>query len=590
MWDVAIKPRPSVARCYECGSSPVFALCHHCWRPGCKKHVRPSPRWARKILPREASGPGLVKAPAYHCEDCAHRKALTKGSAGRWSAIGLGGTVLAAVGIVTIWVNLLVGAILLVAGGLFATVAVRKVRGGVLRERTALPVLLLPKVVDVDLAEELRGQITLGGDSDEYRTVLEPVKGALSLRFTFGGPDRERVGRRLRRARTADATVRWCAGRVLLPGPFGIRAGDTIAGPILRLEGDSGDHAVFSHRDAPSSSPWNRHIRYELSTEPKIPSGPIWITPSIVPDSGRHGLELDVQWVEFGPDEDKPLSLRMIELLRLEFPVSWGEIHTWGFRDDVSAQPRATVGLVGEGRRFIELKRLTPVGRGKNEARATHLTLSIHFSEQVDPGDEISGRVTAEMRGTLSGVTGVVLFNSLGGRRALGKPASVKTRVDLGFRLSLANIRYQALRVEPDRAAEDINRGSYAYSFPVIPDEEAVIALTNAMSEEDYYVKHVIENPPRSGRRANELQRYWDIKGRRYIGVYPVEFHIILTGEEVHAGGIRPDGGSTQVRIVVKGAYTDVDMERKVREEYKRLRELTSETLGRRDSTASETG
>lgn len=589
MWNVAIEPRASVARCYECGSSPVFALCHHCWRPGCKKHVRPSARWARKIF-REGSGPGLAKALAYHCGDCAHRKALTSGTAGRWLAIGLAGAALAVAGIVTVWLNLIVGAIFLLAGGLSAVVAVLHVRREVTRVRTALPVPLLPKAVDVELTEELRGQITLGRENDEYRTVLEPVKGALSLRFTFGGPDRERVRRRRKRARTTDAAVPWCAGRILLPGPFGIRAGDEIACPILPLDGDSGDHEVFRPQDAPSSSPWRYHCGYELRTEPEITSGPIWITPSIVPDSGRHGLDLDVQWVEFGPDEDKPLSLRMIELLRLEFPVSWGEIHTWGVRDDVSAQPRATVGLLGEGRRFIELKRLTPGDQEKDEVRATHLTLSIHFSEQVDPEDEISGRVTAEMRGTLSGVTGVTLFNSLGGRRALGKPASVKTCVDLGFRISLANIRYQALRVDPDRTAEDSNRASYADSFPVIPDDEAVIALTNAMSEEGYYVKHVIENPPRSGRRANELQRYWDIKGRRYIGVYPVEFHIILTGEEVHGGGIRPDRGATQVRIVVKGAYTDGEMEQKVHEEYKRLRDLTLDTLGRQDSTASETG
>lgn len=589
MWDVTIEPRASVARCYECGSSPVFALCHHCWRPGCKKHVRPSPRWARKIFAREGSGPGLAKAPAYHCGACAHGKALTTGITGRWLAIGLGGATLAGAGIITVWLSPITGAIFLLAGGLCAVVAVLQVRRKAARERTALPVPLLPKAVDVELTEELRGQITLGGEGDEYRTVLEPVKGALSLRLTFGGPDRQRVLRQLKRARTADATVPWCAGRILLPGPFGIRAGDEIAGPILPLDGDSDDYTVFRRLDPPSSSPWKYHRGYELRAEPEIASGPIWITPSIVPDSSRHGLELDVQWVEFGPDEDKPLSLRMIELLRLEFPVSWGEIHTWGFRG-VSAQPRATVGLLGEGRRFIELKRLTPADQEKDEAWATHLTLSIHFSEQVDPRDEISGRVTAEMRGTLSGVTGVALFNSLGGRRALGKPASIKTRVDLGFRLSLANIRYQALRVEPDRAAEDSNRDSYADSFPVIPDDEAVIALTNAMSEEGYYVKHVIENPPRSGRRANELQRYWDIKGRRYVGVYPVEFHIILTGEEVHGGGIRPDRGGTQVRIVVKGAYTDAEMEQKVQEEYKRLRDLTLDTLGRQNSSANETG
>jgi hypothetical protein len=590
MWDVAIEPRASMARCYECGSAPVVALCHHCWRQGCRKHVRPSPRWARKVFGPEGRGPGLAKAPAYHCRACAHRKALTAGATGRWLAIGLGGATLAVVGLVAIWQSLIVGAIFLLLGGLSAAAAVLRVRRGVARARTARPVPLLPKAVDVELTEELRGQITLEGAGDEYRTVLEPVQGALSLRFTFGGPDGERVRRRLKHARAADATVPWCAGRILLPGPFGILEGDEIAGPNLSLDGDSGDHPVFRLLDPPSSSPWKFRRAYQLRTEPKIASGPIWITPSIVPDSGRHGLELDVQWVEFGPDEDKPLTLRMIELLRLEFPVSWGEIRTWGFLDNVSAQPRATAGYSGDRRRFIELKRLAPADQEENAPRATHLTLSIHFSGQVDPSDEISGRVTAEMRGTLSGVTGVALFNSLGGRRTLGKAASVKTRVDLGFQLSLANIRYQALRVEPDRAAEDSNRDSYADRFPVIPDDEAVIALTNAMSEEGYYVKHVIENPPRSGRRANEMQRYWDIKGRKYIGVYPVEFHIILTGEEVHGGGIRPDRGGTQVRIVVKGTYTDNEMEQKVEEEYKRLREMTAYTLGHQGSTPSEEG
>lgn len=588
MWEVTIEPRASAARCYECGSSPVFALCHHCWRPGCGEHVRQSPRWARKALAREGTGPGLAKFPAYHCGACAHRKTLAAGKTGRWLAVGLGGAALAAAGIVTAWLSLIAGASLLLAGGLSAVAAALQVHQGTVRERTALPVPLYPKVADVELTEQLSGEVTLGGEGDAYRTKLGQVKGALSLRFTFGGPDRERVLRRLKRARATDASVPWCAGRILLPGPFGIRAEAEIPGPLLPLEGNSADHAVFRPLDHPSSSPWKYHRDYKLRTEPEIASGPMWITPSIVPESGRHGLELDVQWVEFGPDEDRPLSLRVIESLRLEFPVSWGEIHDWRFRDHVSAHPRATIGLLGGGRRFIELKRLAPAEQGNNGVQATHLTLSIHFSKQVDPKDEISGRVIAEMRGTLSGVRGVVLFNSLGGQRSLGKPASVKTRIDLSFRLSLANIRYQDLRVEPAREAEDNDRDSHADRFPVIPDDEAVIRLTNAMSEEDYYVKHVIENPPRSGRRANELQRYWDIKGRKYIGVYPIDFHVILTGEEVHDGGIRPDRGSTQARIVVKGAFTDADMERTVHEEYERLRDLTEAALGPRNSTTSE--
>jgi hypothetical protein len=148
----------------------------------------------------------------------------------------------------------------------------------------------------------------------------------------------------------------------------------------------------------------------------------------------------------------------------------------------------------------------------------------------------------------------------------------------------LETIRYQAVRVVPDRAAEDSDRDSYADEFAVVPGDETVIALTSAMSEEGYYVKHVIENPPRSGRRADLVQRYWDIGGRKYEGVYPIDFHIILTGEEVHGEGIRPESGTTKVRIVVKGSFTDRDMDTRISDEWKRLRELTLETLGRRDS------
>ena len=243
-----------------------------------------------------------------------------------------------------------------------------------------------------------------------------------------------------------------------------------------------------------------------------------------------------------------------------------------------------------EGRQSLELKRLHPDGQEQNRVtHATRLTLSIRFGGEVDREDEISGRVQATMNGTLSGVTGVSLFNSLGARRTT-VTASIKTHLDVGFRLSLTSVRYQDVRVVPDRAAEDSDRDSYAYEFPVVPGDETVIALTNAMSEEGYYVKRVIENPPRSGRRADLVQRYWDIAGRRYEGVYPIDFHIILTGEEVHSGGIRPERGTTKVRIVVKGAYTDDEMETRIVDESKRLHELTHETLGRQDPAGSEFG
>ena len=58
-------------------------------------------------------------------------------------------------------------------------------------------------------------------------------------------------------------------------------------------------------------------------------------------------------------------------------------------------------------------------------------------------------------------------------------------------------------------------------------------------------LKRVIENPPQTGKRADVVNRYWDIAGRRYNRVYPCEFHLILTGEEVHDGQLVLTGTTT---------------------------------------------
>jgi hypothetical protein len=113
----------------------------------------------------------------------------------------------------------------------------------------------------------------------------------------------------------------------------------------------------------------------------------------------------------------------------------------------------------------------------------------------------------------------------------------------------------------------------------VIPNDETVIRLTHALSEEGYYIKRVIENPRRSGARANLIRRYWDIAGRRYAGVYPIDFHIILTGEEIHRGGIRAHSGTTKACITVQGSYANPDMRNRVEVEWDRLYDLTDRTL-----------
>ena len=586
--DITVEPRVPQARCYRCGTAKVSALCHHCWRPGCAEHVLPSQRWAELILGSEGSGPGLQRKGAHHCEACAHLRAGLAGPMSRRLAMGVAVAALAVAGLILVWLAPAPGLVLLLAGGTGAGWVYLRIRSSTAVARASMPVSLHPKMSDVRMTETLRGKIWLGAHDEDYRTVLEGVEGKVSMTVSFGQPDRERTRRRRRSSAREgrEGQVPFCAGSLLLQGQLGIRAGPHIDGPVVVLNGDSSQYPVFRETDPPSSSQWPVTLEYLLAEKPDIPSGPVWITPSIVPDSDRRALELDIQWVEFGPDEEHPLDLEMIEMLRLEFPVAWGTILSWGVNGDVDVQPRAVTGLTGTGHRSFDLTRLHPPKRreaGKRKFQPPRQTVSIRFSGQIDRGDEISGQLNATLRGTLSGVTRIRVFDALGAPRSYRTPA-IRTRVEMGFRLSLASIRYQAIRVVPGRAADEIDRASLA-EFAVIPGDETVIALTNALSQEGYYVKHVIENPPQIGRQARRVQRYWDIAGRRYEGVYPVDFFVILTGEEVYGGGIRPVRGTTKVGIVVKGAYTDDEMDTRVMDEWYRLRELTFETLKSQDPT-----
>jgi hypothetical protein len=498
-----------------------------------------------------------------HCKECGHA------AAGRQLALGAAGVTVAAAGLIAAFLNLGAGLALVVAGTLLTGGAYLTVRRRAARRRADLPLLLHPKVNDLRLTERLGVDITLVPEG-RYKTSPRPVEGEISMNLVFGRPDRDRLDRYAGKHASGRDT-RFCAGCLVLLGRVDIEPQPDLPGPVRRLEGATGAYPVFQAEDPPASSPWHKVLSYRLARQPTIKQGPVWVTPSLVPESDRRALELDIQWVDLGP-RDKRLTLDVIDLIQLRYPVTWGKVEIASRR----AIQVATAEDYGgpEPQRSAEWRQLVPT---EDERKARQLKLMIRFEDQIEPEDQISGRLETAMKGALSGLDGVRLFSSLGKRRDDWRGATIRTRVEADFQLSLASIRYQDVLIVPQREAKEDD--SDTDKFCVIPDDEMVIELTNALSEESYYVKRVIEHPPRSGGRADHVQRYWDIAGRRYEGVYPIEFHMVVTGEEIHRGDIRPVAGTAKVRIVVQGAYTDDEMKERIDQECRDLRGLTRKTL-----------
>jgi hypothetical protein len=563
---VVLEQRAPTVRCYECGSAEVRALCHHCWRPGCAHHVLAPPDWAQRLFGYEGNGPGLKQVPPYHCNECAHIQF------GHWLEVGVAGVGLALIGVFAVLVTRLPGLVLLVVGASAAAWAYVRIRRRSVQVRAGLPVPLHPKVADVRLIERLGVRIVLEPQG-VYTVQADPVEGELTAILTFGRHDRDRVNRHaLKRRLGPDHAVPYAAGSLVPQGRLGISDLSDI--PVLPIAGDARDILAFRSADAPTSSRRPFRQKYRLVSDPDLGVASVWITPSIVPDSERHVLELDIQWAELGPDRNKPLSLDVIDLLRVNCPIAWGSVHG-------SNHPVVRVLMPGRAEADQEVRTLEweQLSLTELERRERHLTMLIQFEHHIAAEDNLSGHLEVTLDGSLSGVDGIRMYNSLGAYRRVSGAVSVKTRVEADFKLSLASIRYQAVRVYPDRADEDSDRDGHAHQYQVVPDYETVIALTNALAGAGYYVKRVLENPPRSGGRGDVVQRYWDIAGRHYQGVYPIDFHLVLTGEEKHAGDVRPESGSMKVTIVVHGPYTDKCMSEGVKEEWTRLHEVIDDAL-----------
>ena len=559
-----IKPQVPQVRCYKCGSPDIRSLCHHCWRPGCAKHVVPMPRWAARLLGREGAGRGLGTDASYHCQECGHA------FAGYQLVLGAGGLGLMVAGLIIVLLNPVAGLALAVAGVLLAAWAYLTARRHTARRRADLPLALQPKINEVRLTERLGVDITLAPQG-RYTTSLRPVEGDIAVDLVFGRPDRDRLDRYARKRATSRNT-RFCAGCLVLHGPVDIAPQPDLPGPIRRLEGTTGAYPVFRAEDPHASSPFPLALTYRLAREPVIREGPVWVTPSIVPESDQRALELDIQWVDLGP-RDNRLSLDVIELIQLRYPERWGNVEKASHRAIQSGAAEDCGGP--EALRRVEWRQLLPTEQQRQDRQ---LKLTIRFEGKILAEDQVSGRLEATMRGALSGLDKVRLYSSLGKRRDDWRGAAIRTRIEADFKLSLRSIRYQDVLIVREREHGEIGEENNADPFRVIPNDEMVIELTNALSE-NYYVKRVIEHPPRSGGRADHVQRYWDIAGRRYDGVYPIEFHMVLTGEEIHRGGIRPVAGTTKITIVVQGAHTNDEMKDRIKGEWAALDELTRETM-----------
>jgi hypothetical protein len=150
------------------------------------------------------------------------------------------------------------------------------------------------------------------------------------------------------------------------------------------LRSSTAEHAVLRPPGGHGDARWPLEVDYEI-TEPEDKwTVPVWLTPTIVPESDRRALDLEVQWRACGPDDDG-LEIKALKLLRIMVPAAWGEV------EDITAVETVTISAPDDSRRRrIEWKK-PPVERtSRGRCR-----LSVLFEDRIDAAAHVTGRLEA---------------------------------------------------------------------------------------------------------------------------------------------------------------------------------------------------
>jgi len=435
----------------------------------------------------------------------------------------------------------------------------------------------MPQCSKVSIRETISGRIRLDADG-RYTAEVTQQRGEITLPLAFTPADQERCDAYRRKHQLGKDDLTFHAGFAVLEGAADMILGsDTsawMAGErILALTGNVADQPFLSGKAAPGSNQWQVRHSYEIplrheSRNDRAPRFPVRLIPSLVPELARKGLELELQWTPSFFDGDD-VGLDKIDTLQLLAPSSLGKVE--------QVAPAALIGTgvtpsqegSEEPGQSIQWKNLTV---GEEDRQAKRKIFFMRFPNQVEPETRLTGRARVRFEGSLSGLEGVRLYYPLGQPRG-DVETDIQTLVEVDFELDLAALRYQ----DTVLGKEEITREG------VIPDHVMVGRLIDDISQEGFYIKRVIENPARTSKAgAHVLNRFWDLAGRKYDGVYPMDFHLVLTGEEVYGKEGRAQSGKTQIEVTVQGTATDETMTAQVgnlKEQLVRLIEGTLEEM-----------
>ena len=539
--------------CYICGSADIVKLCHHCGLAMCSRHgpfAPPRSSFYNRIKNIEYTDLSLAEIIGHeagiHCEYCNHYTVSYEPILILFAVVGaafiisglLTSSILSAMLFVTLGVAT-------VSTSIWAIHTERQYRHyEMCQQRPPLPVL--GRFLSVTVNESVKGIASLAHDGS-YAVQEEQAKGDLKFSLQLTSHDQERLNKyRQKYKLPTQADMLFHAGFVVFNKAEKLYPENWNSKQInpIPLTGSVNAQPFFNETSPSYNRQWEHHHKYKIALVTQTTADlPVQIVPTLISEGEEWAFEL---YVQVNPKIDtSSLSSPLVEELVLKAPGSLGHIesHTPSARiQPDQGQDECTI--TWKNINLKQGKQLIPNG-----------TFYVRFANSMDVelnDIEVHGQLRLRFEGAISGREDIILFSPLGNKRDQEEVIVVQhTIVALSFRFHLGGLHIRRFY----SITESIEQ------LTAIPGSEMITRLVNAMSDRGIYIQRVIENPPHMNRaNAQIMNRLWVIAGRRYKKATPIDFRVVVIGQEQYESTDKPYDGNTQFEITTQGTVIKESM------------------------------
>lgn len=519
----------TLVKCYHCYSPDVVAVCHHCGRYLCKK-CQAKPFSLLQINREFASIKPLDERQrdGAHCPDHQHYEWLFV----RFLAIGvflLG--VLLLRGIPGLGIGLMLSGVVLWAAGPW------------LHQRL-VPSLWAPNLplfprLQIGIQERIEADFQI---TEQSYLDLAGASGTFTVRLGLAPVEAERYHSFLVRYGTQvqPAALRFDGGFVALDNLAHVQFEDRHwmkrPGFLQLTEGVPRDFLNLCQGREEFQLAKGYHIAREALREGPDWDWefPIWIIPTVADRGAGRVLTLEIRLnssrIPRVTVEELTIYLPP-ELLRVERTDGWFDVHN---------------------QRVVWKNVMVSADKARE--------LTVEFAEPVWEAEAIRGTYRLVIENyAVSGLdvqldhvwtaAGLPLAKVSRGQRLVERETVITGRLAIDAHVLTSQYEYTTTR--------------WGTQEGVAPDQVVLNRVVDYLTKDRVYVKQVVETPARVARLGDigTQTRYWEISGRRYDDILPVDVHVVLSGTEAVLADSGPDDSGVKFELTLRSLINPRDDE-----------------------------